>query len=63
MDANGGTLPCPEIRLRTAPIGKRSDVGCQDRELKVIAAICIPIAMFGFGLTGAYPEHIHWIVP
>ncbi|KAK1925413.1 MFS general substrate transporter [Papiliotrema laurentii] len=46
FDANNGSIPCPEIRLYPAPI----------------AAVCIPIAMFGFGWTGQY-ESVHWIVP
>lgn len=46
FDENDGIIPCPEIRLYPAPI----------------AAICIPIAMFGFGWTGQY-ETVHWIVP
>ena len=46
FDANDGEIPIPEIRLYPAPI----------------AAVCIPIAMFGFGWTGQYPS-IHWMVP
>ncbi|WWD09699.1 hypothetical protein V865_007827 [Kwoniella europaea PYCC6329] len=46
FDANNGLIPCPEIRLYPAPI----------------AAVCIPIAMFGFGWSGQY-ESVHWIVP
>ncbi|WVQ97280.1 hypothetical protein IAU59_004391 [Kwoniella sp. CBS 9459] len=46
FDANDGMIPCPEIRLYPAPI----------------AAVCIPIAMFGFGWSGQY-ESVHWIVP
>ncbi|KAK4689526.1 MFS transporter, DHA1 family, multidrug resistance protein, partial [Tremellales sp. Uapishka_1] len=46
FDKNGGLIPYPEIRLYPAPI----------------AAFCIPIAMFGFGWTGAYAS-VHWIVP
>jgi hypothetical protein len=46
FDANGGIIPKPEIRLYPAPI----------------AAFCIPIAMFGFGWTGMYPD-VHWMVP
>ncbi|OCF54365.1 hypothetical protein L486_08279 [Kwoniella mangroviensis CBS 10435] len=37
FDANNGLIPCPEIRLYPAPI----------------AAVCIPIAMFGFGWSGS----------
>ncbi|WWC66124.1 uncharacterized protein I206_100024 [Kwoniella pini CBS 10737] len=46
FDSNDGVIPCPEIRLYPAPI----------------AAVCIPIAMFGFGWSGQY-ESVHWIVP
>lgn len=46
FDANDGLIPTPEIRLYPAPI----------------AAVCIPIAMFGFGWSGQY-ESVHWIVP
>ncbi|WWD17614.1 hypothetical protein CI109_102055 [Kwoniella shandongensis] len=46
FDKNDGVIPCPEIRLYPAPI----------------AAVCIPIAMFGFGWSGMYPS-VHWIVP
>ena len=46
FDANNGIIPEPEIRLYPAPI----------------AAVCIPIAMFGFGWSGMYPS-VHWMVP
>ncbi|CAD6580942.1 MAG: hypothetical protein TREMPRED_002874 [Tremellales sp. Tagirdzhanova-0007] len=46
FDANNGIIPDPEIRLYPTPI----------------AAVCIPIAMFGFGWSGMYAS-VHWIVP
>ena len=46
FDANDGNIPYPEVRLYPAPW----------------AAICIPIAMFGFGWSGQY-ESVHWMVP
>jgi len=46
FDANNGTLPDPEIRLKPA----------------TIAAVCIPIALFGSGWAGQYPDKVNAFV-